>query len=182
MEKESVLEVKIVQLNDEFSAWWITKFNDKILKVGIKDKFKINIKESNNAELYISVDRGIRLLYWGDDCDRLTPNLDIDYINTTNMTPRIIFNKHVEDLKKIVEAINEKYGIPKRWRASIGNLFYYITSDEKIKSNLDSFSDKNDDMYNLGNYFQTRKQAQKVVDSKEWQDFWAKVREGEIGK
>ena len=27
----------------------------------------------------------------------------------------------------------------------------------------------------------TKEEAQKVIDSKEWQDFWAKVRAGEIG-
>ena len=35
--------------------------------------------------------------------------------------------------------------------------------------------------YNLGNYFQTKEEVQKVIDSKEWQEFWAKVRAGEIG-
>ena len=35
--------------------------------------------------------------------------------------------------------------------------------------------------YNLGNYFKTKEQAKKVLDSKEWQDLWAKVRAGEIG-
>ena len=37
------------------------------------------------------------------------------------------------------------------------------------------------DMYNLGNYFKTEEEARKIINSKEWQDFWAKVRAGEIG-
>ena len=37
------------------------------------------------------------------------------------------------------------------------------------------------DRYDLGNYFETKEQAQKVIDSKEWQEFWEKVRNGEIG-
>lgn len=34
--------------------------------------------------------------------------------------------------------------------------------------------------YEFGNYFQTEAEAQKVVGSQEWKDFWAKVRAGEI--
>lgn len=89
-----------------------------------------------------------------------------------------------ECLKKVLEIvnkINEKYGIPKRWRAQAGNLFYYITSDGDIESDYEDFSDENMDMYNLGNYFQTKEEAQKVKNSKEWKEFWAKVRAGEIG-
>ena len=29
--------------------------------------------------------------------------------------------------------------------------------------------------------FNTKEEAQKVIDSKEWKDFWEKVRAGEIG-
>ena len=95
-----------------------------------------------------------------------------------------IFLVDKEDLKKILEKvnkINEKYGILKRWRAQAGNLFYYITSDGDIESDYEDFSDENTDMYNLGNYFKTEEEAQKVIDSKEWQDLWAKIRAGEIG-
>ena len=74
-----------------------------------------------------------------------------------------------EDLKKILEIvnkINEKYGIPKRWRAQAGNLFYYITSDGDIESDYEDLSDENMDMYNLGNYFQTKEEAQKLKIAK----------------
>ena len=54
--------------------------------------------------------------------------------------------------------------------------------DGDIESDYEDFSDENTDIYNLGNYFKTKEEAQKVIDSKEWQDFWAKVRAGEIGK
>lgn len=35
--------------------------------------------------------------------------------------------------------------------------------------------------YNLGNYFKTKEEVEKIINSKEWKDFWAKVRAGEIG-
>ena len=95
-----------------------------------------------------------------------------------------IFLIDKEDLKNILEIvnkINKKYGIPKRWRAQAGNLFYYITSDGDIESDYEDLSDENMDMYNLGNYFKTEEEARKIINSKEWQDFWAKVRAGEIG-
>ena len=34
--------------------------------------------------------------------------------------------------------------------------------------------------YNLGNYFKTEEEAEKVINSKEWQEFWEKVKAGEI--
>ena len=36
--------------------------------------------------------------------------------------------------------------------------------------------------YELGNYFKTEEEAQKIIDSKEWQEFWERVKAGEIGK
>ena len=81
----------------------------------------------------------------------------------------------------MIDLVNDLYGIPKRWRAQAGKLFYYITSDGDIESDYEDLSDENMDMYNLGNYFQTEKEAQKIIDSKEWKEFWKKVRAGEIG-
>jgi len=89
-----------------------------------------------------------------------------------------------EGLKKILEIvnkINEKYGIPKRWRADNGHYFYYITSNSNITIAYDDYSSLKSSFYDLGNYFQTEEEAQKIIDSKEWQDLWSKVRAGEIG-
>ena len=95
-----------------------------------------------------------------------------------------IFLVDKEDLKKILEIvnkINEKYGIPKRWRAEIGKKHFSILSTGGVGSFSEYYDKFDNDRYDLGNYFETKEQAQKVIDSKEWQDFWAKVREGEIG-
>ena len=77
--------------------------------------------------------------------------------------------------------INEKYGIPKRWRAEENEEYYYIGSSGIVWSVGELFSDEDNDNYNLGNYFKTEEEAQKIIDSKEWQEFWEKVRAGEIG-
>ena len=59
--------------------------------------------------------------------------------------------------------------------------YFYISSDSQIWSSNEKFTYESDDQYELGNYFKTKEQAQKIINSKEWKDFWAKVRAGEIG-
>ena len=59
--------------------------------------------------------------------------------------------------------------------------YYYIGSSGIVWSVGELFSDEDNDNYNLGNYFKTEEEAQKIIDSKEWQEFWEKVRAGEIG-
>lgn len=54
--------------------------------------------------------------------------------------------------------------------------------DGIITEFLDKYILEDDIRYNLGNYFKTEKEAQNVVYSKEWREFWEKVRAGEIGE
>ena len=77
--------------------------------------------------------------------------------------------------------MNEEYGIPKRWRAEEGENYYSIAGVDVIKIDSENLVELDNRRYELGNYFQTEEQAQKIINSKEWQDFWAKVRAGEIG-
>jgi len=46
---------------------------------------------------------------------------------------------------------------------------------------MESYKTMDNQRYELGNYFRTEEEAQKIIDSKEWQEFWEKVRNGEIG-
>ena len=81
--------------------------------------------------------------------------------------------------KEFVDYVNEEYGILKRWRAEEGE-YYYISLDLGIiKTKSYSNDDFEDERYNLGNYFKTKEEAQKVKE--ELDKFWAKVRAGEIG-
>ena len=58
---------------------------------------------------------------------------------------------------------------------------YFFIDNCGIVLNLEeTYSNEDDNNYNLGNYFKTDEEAQKVIDSKEWKEFWAKVRAGEI--
>ena len=69
----------------------------------------------------------------------------------------------------------------KRWRAEEGEIYYSIAGVDVIKIDSENLVELDNRRYELGNYFQKKEEAQKIIDSKEWQDFWAKVRAGEIG-
>ena len=165
MEKEKVLEIEFQEVFDKVAVR-IKYQNFEVLKRGnfydeeteVESCFAPEYCEYNN-KLYIQ----------GEEKNKDSKIL-------------LVNKEDLEKILEIVNKINEKYGIPKRWRAQAGNLFYYITSDGDIESDYEDFSDENMDMYNLGNYFQTKEEAQKVKNSKEWKEFWEKVRNGEIGK
>ncbi|PGH20697.1 hypothetical protein RN96_10440 [Fusobacterium polymorphum] len=60
-------------------------------------------------------------------------------------------------------------------------MFFCIYANGEISTTQDDYGSYKDSFYELGNYFRTEEEAQKVVDSKEWKEFWAKVKAGEIG-
>ena len=164
MEKENVLEIEFQEVFDKVAVR-IKYQNFEVLKRGKFYDEETEV-ESCFAPEYCKNDN--KLYIQGEEKNKDSKIL-------------LVNKEDFENIKNMVEKINEKYGIPKRWRAQAGNLFYYITSDGDIESDYEDFSDENMDMYNLGNYFQTKEEAQKVKNSKEWKEFWAKVRAGEIG-
>lgn len=174
MEKENVLEIEITKLNTEYSLAIVKKMNRKVIEE--KKKYKFGYANSSYLETNSELHKDPNFRTYISDtilCSDLYLNSENDCFT--------IKNNLVESLEIFLQEFNEKYGIPKRWRAQAGNLFYYITSDGDIESDYEDLSDENMDMYNLGNYFKTKEEAQKIIDSKEWKDFWAKVRAGEIG-
>ena len=186
MEKENVLEIEIIKVNDKFSSWYIKKINERKLKhinPNELDRLGSNILCFGCGEIYsqtkFNKERIDRTGLYGEYYEYQI-NLEIKYKNNYD-EPYFIKNEYVEDLKSIVNSVNERYGIPKRWRAKKEYGYFSIMGDGIITEFLDNYVLEDNNRYNLGNYFQTEKEAQKVVDSKEWQDFWAKVRAGEIG-
>lgn len=165
MEKENVLEietqevfdrvaVRIKYLNDDF-------FGDGLLKEDV-EKYKCQFLES-------PTDLEQRIVWIYDD------------IFLSDNDINCYCEEKIKQIKEFVDYVNEKYGIPKRWRADKEHYFYYITGSWNIDRTYDDYSVYKTSLYDLGNYFQTEKEAQRVVNSKEWQDLWAKVRAGEIG-
>ena len=168
MEKEKVLEIEIKKINNEYSVFYPTKLNIKEL-----EKAGYTVTEFDVLD---EVKKTAINFYFNNKND-FTILLNDSSLNV----PFIIENIYIEELKKIVDEYNKKYGIPKRWRAKKEYGYFTIMGDGTITEYIDNNVLEDENRYNLGNYFKTEEEAQKVIDSKEWQDLWAKVRAGEIG-
>lgn len=172
MEKENVLEIEITKIDDNYSYCRIKHQNESILKT---DGFDVTFLGS----LIFYVKNGTPSFYTAHDT---SSGYDFGSlrIKGSNNSPFIINNNEIKYLNELVDLINEKYGTPKRWRAEENEEYYYIGSSGIVWSVGELFSGEDNDNYNLGNYFKTEEEAQKIIDSKEWQEFWEKVRAGEI--
>ena len=164
MEKENVLEIEFQKVFDKV-AIRIKYQNFEVLKRGKFEDKEIKVES-----------------YWAPEYVKNTDTLYIQGIK--NSKDNKIFLVDKEDLKKILEIvnkINEEYGIPKRWRAEKEKEYFFITGTSEITTDEEYYNEADNARYELGNYFKTKEEAQKVIDSKEWQDLWERVRNGEIG-
>ena len=163
MEKEKVLEIEFKEVWDNKWAWKIIKNEVDFKNTGGEIPFNhIKINCANKEDLYLFDNW---LVEWEliDDYTLIDSDLKID-------------------IQDFVNYINQKYGIPKKWRAEKYKEYCFLNSYGYIISCLDFYEESDNKNYELGNYFKTREEAQKVIDSKEYQNFWAKVRAGEIRK
>ena len=153
MEKEKVLEIEITKINDDWSAITVKKIK----------------KDFGNNDLFEWINIGGNYLYNRKIfINRIYPHI-----------PFLIRNEIIEHLKDIVNAINEKYGIPKRWRDERSDKYFSIFGDSEISKITDNYFPEDQRRYEWGNYFKTEEEAEKVKE--ELDKFWAKVRAGEIG-
>lgn len=162
MEKEKVLEVETQDVFD---------------KVAVRIKYQ-NFEVLKRVKFY-------------DEEIRVDSFLVPGYIKEHNMLyvqgelqsqDNKIFLVDKEDLKKILEKvnkINEKYGIPKRWRAEKNKTYYLINYYGHVCDVIEENIERDNEFFEQGNYFKTLEEAQKVKE--ELDKFWAKVRAGEIG-
>ena len=162
MEKENVLEIETQEVFD---------------KVAVRIKYQ-NFEVLKRVKFY-------------DEEIRVDSFLVPGYIKEHNMLyvqgelqsqDNKIFLVDKEDLKKILEKvneINEKYGIPKRFKPENCEEYYFILSDGYVISKLNYMTTEDKSRYELGNCFGTEEEAQKVKE--ELDKFWEKVRAGEIG-
>lgn len=58
---------------------------------------------------------------------------------------------------------------------------YFYINNSRVEKTQDYGNDLDNERYDLGNYFLFLDEAIKVLKSKEYQNFWKKVRAGEIG-
>lgn len=173
MEKEKVLEIEITKINDTYSLAKVTKMNRKVIEE--KKKYYFGYANSSNLETN-------SILYEAPSfktyISGTIPCFDL-HLNSENDC-FTIKNILVESLEKFLVDFNEKYGIPKRWRAKPQKKYYFVYSNGFVDERMECYDDIDNQRYNLGNYFQTQEEAQKIIDSKEWQEFWEKVKAGEI--
>ena len=172
-DKEKVLEIKITQINDEYSSWYIEKLNKYALGDYICENFK-----SNNKFYIFRFDRKVSTKFdYEDDIGfHPVPSLQVNYHEKKNV-PNFIKNESIDELKTIVDFVNNKFGIKKRFELKQDEEFYLINSRGEVEKA--KYLDLYDEPFiNLGNCFKTEKSALKAIDSDEWNDFWFKVKTG----
>ena len=158
MEKETVLEIEFHPVWDKW-AWRITKQNEEIL---IRNNFKdeeLNVKSFRSPEFF-SLQK--ELFIKGSEKSR---DDDISICN----------QEEKELIVEKVKAINEKYGIKKRWRAECGKFYYYIDSVLDISISTEYNHALDNVCYERGNYFRTKEEAEEYVEymrkkSLEWHE------------
>ena len=155
MEKENVLWFEIIKTND-FGIIGMLKQNTEILKRNTDTEYSRSYKFPSwdfiNKKLYT----------YGDE----------KYDN-------LIFTVPKEDIALFlnkINCINEKYGIPKRWRGEIGEVYYFLNTKGEISGTVEEGISTDTHFFEQGNYFKTKEEAKKV--KKELDKFWERVRNG----
>lgn len=92
----------------------------------------------------------------------------------------IVNDIQLQHIFEKVNKVNEKYGIVKRWRANKDECYYTILSNGEIMSITEKGSIEDNARYELGNYFQSIKEAKKVMNSIQWKEFWNDVKEDRL--
>lgn len=167
MGKENVLEIEYQEVFDSV-VFRIKYQNDEILKRGKFEDWDIRVISNDNESV------GYHNIH-----DFLNIRNNYTSADTRNF---LVKKTEFKSIKERVDKLNEKYGIPKRFKPEKYEQYHFITSDGYTISKLNFMHTEDKCRYNLGNCFKTEEEAQNVVDSKEWREFWEKVRNGEIGE
>ena len=160
MEKEKVLEIEFKEVWDNKWAWRVVK-NDI--------PFTNQLKEIKSD--------GVKIKYDYKDILFLYDNFEGHYEMLGDET--LLMDDEKLELEKFIGYVNQKYGIPKRWRGKRSDKYFSIFGDSEISEITDNYFPEDQRRYEWGNYFKTEEEAQKVKE--ELDKFWAKVRAGEIG-
>lgn len=172
MEKENVLEIEITKINDEYSLAIVKKMNRKVIEE--KKKYYFGYANSSSLETNSELHKEPNFRTYISDTIEC---YDL-YINSENDC-FTIKNNLVESLEIFLQEFNEKYGTHKRWRVEKGKKYYFLNTECEIRNIWEDKTKEDETRYNLGNYFKTEEEAQKVKE--ELDKFWEKVRAGEIG-
>ncbi|MFC2422541.1 MAG: hypothetical protein ACFNPZ_00665 [Fusobacterium polymorphum] len=165
MEKENVLEIEYQEVFDKVAVR-IKKLDDDFFADGL---LKEDVEKYNCQFLESPTDLEQRIIWIYDDI----------YLSDNDIN--CYCEEKINKIKEFVDYVNEEYGLLRRWRAEKEKEYFFVTGTSEITTDEEYFNEADNARYELGNYFKTKEEAQKVIDSKEWKEFWAKVRAGEIG-
>ena len=159
MEKENVLEIEFKKVWDMW-AWQVIK-----CKLEMKDN-----------EFFIEANTKL-MLKVGHKIDEYIICTEANYKEVGEY--KLITNEEKECIENFVNLVNQKYGIIKRWRGKRSDKYFTIFGDGEFYETTDNYLPEDVIRYELGNYFKTEEEAQKVKE--ELDKFWERVRAGEIG-
>nr|DAS18445.1 MAG TPA: hypothetical protein [Caudoviricetes sp.] len=158
MVKETVLEIEFQPVFDKW-AWRISKQDEDILPRGIFEDKNLKVATDYKPEYK----KEINYLYVKGVFSE--HDNDIDICSTEEKAL----------LEEKVKAINEKYGIKKRWRANFGGEYCFIDDNFSIKWDRDKEYFVDNRKYENGNYFETKTEAEEYAEymkqkSLEWHE------------
>lgn len=145
MEKEKVLEIEYCNVFEKFAV------RIKYQNYDILERNNFRDDELNVSSLDCFHYSGETLYLNGKDIaeDKEFTIMDMD---------------RLEDLIDLVKKINDKYGIPKRWRAKKGGKYFFISGLLNINSYNERFDGTDDELYDLNNYFKTEEEAEIMIE------------------
>lgn len=146
MEKETVLEIEFQPVFDKW-AWRITKQNEEILKRNEFIDKELNVESFRSPE-FLSLKNK---LYIRGSEKRLDDNISI----CNQEEKELIVEK--------VKAINEKYGIKKRWRAGNEESYYLIFTDFSVERDKEYYTVTDNKRYEVGNYLKSKEEAEEYA-------------------
>lgn len=152
--KNKVLEIGITTINNEYSCVCIVHQDLNVIKRG---KF-CNPEIGVTSAIYPEYSKSDRTLYvLGSEANR-------------DNKPFIVENSDLEVIRNIVDLVNSKYEIYRRWRAENGEIYYYINDCCSIVRSYECKTDVDDKRYGYGNYFKTAREAELSVLYKAFQE------------
>lgn len=145
---ENVLEIKVIELNNQYSSIEVTYQNTDVLERGNFSDNKIKVSSSISPTYSTSSDT---FYIRGND-------------EKKDNKPFMVENKYVETFKERVRLINEKYGIPKRWRAEYDKKYYYIDDLMRACTSTEINDYVDNRRYEFANYFKTKEECEQKIE------------------
>ena len=154
--REDVLKIEFQPVFDKW-AWKITYQNEDVLKRGIFVDEELCVESGKLPSFDLDI-----LFLKGDFRE------EDDKINLCTIEEKT-------SIEEKVKAINEKYGIKKRWRANKYGYYHFLGNVFEICESIEMGFVEDIERYRDGNYFRTKEEAEEYRDyivrkSLEWHE------------